>query len=57
MPVAENIARGQRSAAQVMQAWMGSTMGHREAIENCAYNYIGIGLNRVAWTWTQDFSG
>jgi uncharacterized protein YkwD len=54
--VAENIARGQRSASQVMQAWMGSTTGHREAIENCAFNFIGIGLNRTAWTWTQDFA-
>jgi uncharacterized protein YkwD len=57
LPVGENIARGQRSADQVMQAWMGSTTGHRQAIENCAFKYIGIGLNRVAWTWTQDFSG
>jgi uncharacterized protein YkwD len=54
--MAENIAKGQRSADQVMQAWMESTMGHRENIENCAYNFIGIGVNRVAWTWTQDFA-
>jgi uncharacterized protein YkwD len=54
--MAENIAKGQRSADQVMRAWMTSTMGHRENIENCAYNFIGIGVNRVAWTWTQDFA-
>jgi uncharacterized protein YkwD len=54
-PWGENIAKGQRSAEQAMQAWMGSTMGHRENIQNCAYTYIGIGVNRVAWTWTQDF--
>jgi uncharacterized protein YkwD len=51
----ENIAKGQRSAEQVMQAWMGSPP-HRENLENCAYTYIGIGLNRAAWTWTQDFA-
>jgi uncharacterized protein YkwD len=54
--MAENIAKGQRSASQVMQAWMSSTMGHRENIENCAYNFMGIGVNRNAWTWTQDFA-
>jgi uncharacterized protein YkwD len=53
--MAENIAKGQRSASQVMRAWMGST-DHRKNIENCAYNFIGIGLNRTAWTWTQDFA-
>jgi uncharacterized protein YkwD len=54
--MAENIAKGQRSASQVMQAWMASTMGHRENIENCAYNFMGLGVNRNAWTWTQDFA-
>ena len=54
--MAENIAKGQRSASQAMSAWMASTMGHRENIENCAYNFMGIGLNRNAWTWTQDFA-
>jgi len=53
--MAENIAKGQRSASLVMRAWMEST-GHRENIENCAYNFIGIGVNRSAWTWTQDFA-
>jgi len=52
---AENIARGQRSADQVMADWMASD-GHRENIVNCAFNFIGIGLNRTAWTWTQDFA-
>jgi uncharacterized protein YkwD len=30
--------------------------GHRKNIENCAFNFIGVGLNRNAWTWTQDFA-
>ena len=33
-PGAENIAKGQRSAQQVMNDWMGSD-GHRRNIENC----------------------
>jgi uncharacterized protein YkwD len=53
---AENIARGQRSADQVMADWMASD-GHRENIVNCgAYNFMGVGVNRNAWTWTQDFA-
>jgi uncharacterized protein YkwD len=51
---AENIAKGQRSAQQVMAAWMNSP-DHRANIENCEYTAIGIGVNRTAWTWTQDF--
>ena len=54
--MAENIAKGQRSADQVMREWLGSHLGHYENIVNCAYNFIGIGVNRVAWTWTQDFA-
>jgi uncharacterized protein YkwD len=53
--VGENIAKGQRSASQVMRDWMESTR-HRENIVNCTFNFIGIGLNRTAWTWTQDFA-
>jgi uncharacterized protein YkwD len=52
---AENIARGQRSADQVMADWMASD-GHRQNIVNCAFNFIGVGVNRNAWTWTQDFA-
>jgi uncharacterized protein YkwD len=53
-PAAENIARGQRSAQQVMTDWMNSP-GHRTNIENCEHTAIGIGLNTTARTWTQDF--
>jgi uncharacterized protein YkwD len=51
---AENIAKGQRSAQQVMTDWMNSP-GHRVNIENCEHTAIGIGVNTTAWTWTQDF--
>lgn len=53
-PGAENIAKGQRSAQQVMTAWMESE-AHRLNIENCRLTTIGVGLNPIAWTWTQNF--
>ena len=53
-PGAENIAKGQRSAQNVMAAWMASA-GHRANIENCRLTTIGVGLNAQAWTWTQNF--
>jgi uncharacterized protein YkwD len=53
-PGAENIAKGQRSAQQVMNSWMQSE-GHRRNIENCRLTTIGVGLNSTAWTWTQNF--
>ena len=53
-PAAENIARGQRSAEQVMEAWMNSD-GHRRNILNCEYVAIGVGLDTDGWYWTQDF--
>jgi uncharacterized protein YkwD len=53
-PGGENIAKGQRSAQSVMDAWMASG-GHRANILNCSFTAIGVGLNTGAWTWTQDF--
>ena len=47
--VAENIAQGQTTEAEVFQAWMNS-QGHRENMLNPAYNQIGLGL--VGNTWT-----
>ena len=53
--VAENIAMGQTSAQQVMEAWMGSA-GHRANILNGAYTHIGVGLCDGCGThWTQCF--
>ncbi|GAA2846503.1 CAP domain-containing protein [Nonomuraea rubra] len=54
---AENIAMGQRSAAQVVRDWMNSA-GHRENIMNCTYTHIGVGAvkdSKGQIYWTQDF--
>jgi uncharacterized protein YkwD len=53
-PGGENIAKGQRSAQAVHDAWMGSD-GHRRNIVDCRFTAIGVGVNTSAWTWTQDF--
>jgi uncharacterized protein YkwD len=53
-PAAENIARGQRTAEEVMESWMNST-GHRRNILNCEYVAIGVGLDTRGWYWTQVF--
>lgn len=50
----ENIAKGQRSAAEVMQSWMNSS-GHRQNILNPQYDSIGVG--EVNSVWTQLFTG
>lgn len=52
----ENIAKGQRTAAQVMDSWMKS-QGHRENILNCSFKDIGVGVHQGPggpW-WTQNF--
>ena len=46
---AENVAKGQTSPGQVMDAWMGSS-GHRENILNCGLVAIGVGESGNAWT-------
>lgn len=51
---AENIAQGQRSAEQVMDAWMKSD-GHKRNILNCSLKSIGVGIDDGGSTWTQDF--
>ncbi|MEV6909527.1 CAP domain-containing protein [Amycolatopsis sp. NPDC051071] len=53
-PGAENIAKGQSSAAKVMDAWMNSE-GHRANILNCKLTKIGVGLNTKGMYWTQNF--
>jgi uncharacterized protein YkwD len=65
--LAENIANGQKSAAAVVAAWMGSK-GHVRNIMNCAYKDTGIALVYQAdddplpgksyaprYYWVQDF--
>jgi hypothetical protein len=60
--MAENIAAGQTTPAQVMNSWMNSA-GHKTNILNASYTSIGIGCveytsvyNRKTYTWTQCFS-
>ncbi|MFC5290868.1 CAP domain-containing protein [Actinokineospora guangxiensis] len=53
-PGAENIAAGQRSPEQVMQAWMNSS-GHRANILNCDLKKMGLGLATEGYYWTQVF--
>jgi uncharacterized protein YkwD len=44
-PGGENVARGQRDAADVMDSWMNSA-GHRANILNCSFQAIGVGVTR-----------
>lgn len=44
----ENIAKGQRSPSEVMNAWMNSS-GHRANILNGSYDCIGVGFYNSAW--------
>ncbi len=53
-PGAENIARGARTAEDVMRMWMESD-GHRRNILNCDLNAIGVGLERDGFYWVQNF--
>jgi uncharacterized protein YkwD len=53
-PGAENIARGQTPAQQVMSAWMNSS-GHRANILNCSMRTMGLGLATRGYYWTQMF--
>ena len=53
----ENIAYGQQSPAEVMNAWMNSP-GHRSNIMNGTYTEIGVGLAKNSsgvCYWTQQF--
>ncbi|THA62615.1 sigma-70 family RNA polymerase sigma factor [Streptomyces sp. A0958] len=52
----ENIAKGQRTPADVMNSWMNSP-GHRANILNCSFKELGVGVQESAGgiVWTQDF--
>lgn len=52
----ENIAKGQRTAADVMNSWMQSP-GHRANILNCSFKEIGVGVQDTSAgpVWTQNF--
>jgi uncharacterized YkwD family protein len=53
---AENIAKGQKTPEEVVNAWMNSA-GHRANILNPNLNQIGVGYDSRANTWTQQFIG
>lgn len=50
----ENIAMGQKTPEEVVNAWMNSA-GHRANILNSHYTYIGVGYVSQGNYWTQDF--
>jgi uncharacterized protein YkwD len=51
-PGAENIGKGQTSAAQVVREWMASP-SHRSALLTCGFTTIGVA--RVGTYWVQEF--
>lgn len=50
----ENLARGQRTAAEAMAAWM-SSPSHRDMVTAKAFTDLGVGVR--AGTWVQHFGG
>lgn len=52
----ENIAQGQRTPAEVVNAWMNSP-GHRANILNANFTHIGVGYVESKNVWTQQFIG
>lgn len=52
--LAENLARGQRTAEEAMQAWMDSP-SHRDAILGSDFTDIGVGVR--SGVWVQHFGG
>ncbi|MCP1122965.1 CAP domain-containing protein [Bacillus sp. 3103sda1] len=50
----ENIAQGQQTPEEVVQAWMNSA-GHRANILNSGYTHIGVGYVENGNYWTQEF--
>ena len=52
----ENIAKGQSTPAQVVEAWWNSS-GHRANILNSSYTQIGVGYVADGKYWVQMFIG
>lgn len=52
----ENIAMGQPTAQEVVNAWMNSE-GHRKNILSASYTNIGVGFNSKGNYWSQMFIG
>ncbi|MDP5273255.1 CAP domain-containing protein [Chengkuizengella axinellae] len=53
---AENIAYGQKTPQEVVNAWMNSS-GHRKNILSTSYTHIGVGYVEQGNFWTQMFIG
>ncbi|MBM7542581.1 CAP domain-containing protein [Amphibacillus cookii] len=54
MAAGENIAKGQQTPEDVVQAWMNSE-GHRANILNKDFTHIGVGFIEDGYHWTQMF--
>ncbi|MCM3411603.1 CAP domain-containing protein [Metabacillus litoralis] len=52
----ENIAKGQRTPQEVVNAWMNSS-GHRANILSTKFTHIGVGYVAEGNYWTQQFIG
>lgn|GEM_PF-3394232 len=52
----ENIAKGQKTPKEVVNAWMNSE-GHRANILNGSFTHIGVGYVSNGSIWTQQFIG
>ncbi len=52
----ENIAMGQRTPEEVVNAWMNSE-GHRKNILNASFTHLGVGYVADGNYWTQMFIG
>ncbi len=52
----ENIAMGQRTPTEVVNAWMNSS-GHRANILSKNFTHIGVGYDANGHYWTQQFIG
>ncbi len=52
----ENIAQGQRTPQEVVNAWMNSE-GHRKNILSANFTHIGVGYEKAGNHWTQMFIG
>jgi uncharacterized YkwD family protein/spore coat assembly protein SafA len=50
----ENIAQGQRTPQEVMNAWLNSS-GHRANIMSSSFTEIGVGYDSRTNTWVQQF--
>ncbi len=54
VPTGENIAKGQQTAVEVVQAWVDSP-GHCKNLMGVQYKYLGVGY--AGGVWVQNFGG